>query len=345
MPSTVLDRDLRAPVVTDSTRRQFLAVLGAAGLLAGCSSADGSGPAGPATRTVQHPLGTAAVPVAPARVVALDRRAALPHLLALGVTPVGALTYESIIGTPFPPVVADRTGEVAVLPTGGGADDPSVEAVAALRPDLVIGWTAGIEEQYAALSRIAPTVAVDVDFTDAAVSLRAIAAAVGREAEAERVIGGFAERRAARFAELGDIGTVSVVLGIGGGQFRVYTPAGSSVARWLAEAGGSVVPTLADATGEPYGDEHVLIGPESLGQVTGDTVVVMFNTGAAGEAALAELEGSPLWAGLPAVRAGRVVRINSQESVGSYGFQGYDSVLDSLVDQWAASGRSPGGRP
>ncbi|TWF75680.1 iron complex transport system substrate-binding protein [Pseudonocardia hierapolitana] len=327
MPSTVLA----------ATRRDFLAILAAAALLPACSTDSGSGPA-PATRTVQHPLGTTEVPVAPTRVVALDRRAALPHLLALGVTPIAALTYESIIGTPFPPVIAEQARDVAVLPVAGSADDPNLEAVAALQPDLVIGWTGGIEEKYAALSAIAPTVAVDVDFTDASVSLRAIAAALGREAEADAVISAFDERRAARLREIGEIGNVSVVLGIGNQQFRVYQPTGSSVARWLAEAGGRIVPDLASAIGEPYGDELVLISPENLGQVTGDTIVVMHNTGAAGEAALAELEGSPLWPTLPAVRAGRVVKVNSQESVGSYGFQGYDSVLDTLVDQWTALG-------
>jgi iron complex transport system substrate-binding protein len=326
MPSTVLD----------ATRREFLAILAASGLLSACATTDR--PTAPATRTVQHPLGTTEVPVAPTRVVALDRRAALPHLLALGVTPVGALTYESIIGTPFPPVVAGQARDVTVLPTGGGADDPNLEAVAALRPDLLIGWTDGIEEQYSALSGIAPTVAVDVDFTDASVSLRAIAAALGREAEAEAVIRAFDERRGARLEEIGAIGDVSVVLSIGDQQFRIYQPTGSSVARWLVEAGGRIVPDIASSTGEPYGDEHVLISPEHLGQVTGDTIVVMHNTGAAGEAAVAELEGSPLWPTLPAVRAGRVVRVNSQESVGSYGFQGYDSVLDALVDQWTALG-------
>lgn len=317
-----------------STRREFLAVLAAAGLLTACTTADR--PAAPATRTVHHPLGTTEVPLAPTRVIALDRRAALPHLLALGVTPIGALTYESIIGSPFPPLVAEQARDVAVLPVAGSADDPNLEAVAALRPDLVIGWTGGIDEKYAALSAIAPTVAVDVDFTNAAVSLRAIAAALGREAAAEAVISAFGERRAARLREIGEIGDVSVVLGIGGQQFRVYQPAGSSVARWLAEAGGRLVPELGSAVGEPYGDELVLISPENLGQVTGQTIVVMHNTGAAGEVALAELEGSPLWPSLPAVRAGRVVKVNSQESVGSYGFQGYHSVLDTLVDQWTA---------
>src|SRR5688500_2517166 len=100
------------PVVTDATRREFLALVGAAGLLSACSTGPANGPAAPATRTVQHPLGTTEVPMAPTSVVALDRRAALPHLLALGVTPVGALTYESIIGTPFPPVVAEQARDV-----------------------------------------------------------------------------------------------------------------------------------------------------------------------------------------------------------------------------------------
>jgi iron complex transport system substrate-binding protein len=330
MSSTVLD--------ADATRREFLALVGAAGLLSACSAGPANGPAAPTTRTVQHPLGTTEVPLAPTRVVALDRRAALPHLLAIGVTPVGALTYESIIGTPFPPVVAEQARDVAVLPTGGGADDPNLEAVAALQPDLLIGWTGGIEEAYPALSGIAPTVAVDVDFTDASVSLRAIAAALGRETEAEAVVAAFNERRDARLREIGDIGAVSVVLSIGDQQFRVYQPAGSSVARWLAEAGGRIVPEAATMVGEPYEDELVLISPENLGQVTGDTIVVMHNTGAAGEAALAELESSPLWPTLPAVRSGRVVKVNSQESVGSYGFQGYESVLDAFVDQWTALG-------
>ena len=331
MSSTVLDAEV--------TRRGFLALMGAAGLLSACSAGPATGPAAPTTRTVQHPLGTTEVPLAPTRVVALDRRAALPHLLTIGVTPVGALTYESIIGTPFPPVVAEQARDVTVLPTGGGADDPNLEAVAALQPDLLIGWTGGIEEAYPALSGIAPTVAVDVDFTDASVSLRAIAAALGRETEAEAVVAAFNERRDARLREIGDIGAVSVVTrSIGDQQFRVYQPAGSSVARWLAEAGGRIVPDAATMIGEPDGDELVLISPENLGQVTGGTIVVMHNTGAAGEAALAELESSPLGPTLPAVRAGRVVKVNSQESVGSYGFQGYEPVLDALVDQWTALG-------
>jgi hypothetical protein len=42
--------------VLDATRREFLAIMAAAGLLPACATADR--PAAPATRTVHHPLGT-----------------------------------------------------------------------------------------------------------------------------------------------------------------------------------------------------------------------------------------------------------------------------------------------
>ncbi len=332
MPSPVLVR----PVTSDATRRRFLGLLGAAGLLTACSAGGGGGATGPATRTVTHTFGATEVPATPSRVVALDRRSTLPHLLSLGVTPVGALTHRSIIGSDFPPVVADRVRNVAVVATAGGADEPNLEAVAALRPDLLLGWTDGIEAVYPALSAIAPTVPIEMDFTDASVGLGAVARVLGRESDAAAVVAGFDERLAEAYAAVGTIGTVSVVLSVGDRQFRVYGPDGSSVCRWIVDGGGRIAPDQAGVAGETYEDMYVTISPENLGVVTGETLVVLHNTGAAGEAALAELERSPLWPTLPAVRAGRVVRLNSQESVGQYGFQGYDSVLDALVAQWTA---------
>jgi iron complex transport system substrate-binding protein len=317
------------------SRRHLLALLGTTAGLAGCSSTGAAGPAD-ATRTISHPLGTAEVPVNPTRVVALDRRGALPHLLALGITPVGALTHKSIIGTDFPDLVAEQTGDMTVLPVASGADEPALEPVTALHPDLVIGYTGGIEEVYPSLSQIAPTVAVDVDFTDAAVSLRAIAAAVGRDSEAERVVQEFDRRCDERLGRLGELGTVSIVLGIGDQQFRAYSRTGSSVARWLSERGATVVP---EAEGAEASEDKtfMLISPERLDILTGETIVVMYNSGPAGAAALAQLESAPTWRQLPAVRAGRVVKINSQSSVGSYGFQGYESVLDELTAGWPAA--------
>ena len=316
------------PVCTAATRREFLAILAAAGLLSGCAGGTTGAPGttgGATSRRIEQRLGVTDVPEAPARVVAIDRRGTPPHLLAFGITPVGALTHESI-GPQFPGVVADLARDVTVLPTAGSSDEVRLEAI-----------------QYDALSRIAPTVAVDIDVHDAEPSLRAIAAAVGRDEQADTIIGEFDALRAQRIAALGEIGTVSAVLGVGD-QIQVYRPQASSVTRWLQDAGGRIVPDTTGLAGERYRDLFVTVGPELLGEVNGDTLIVMANSGADGEAALSALSWNPLWSGLPAVRAGRVIRLNSQESVGYFGYQGYAAVLDSLAGQWVALAPcSPGG--
>lgn len=316
------------------TRRSVLVGLAATGLLTACSSAPPT-PAGPATRTVTHPLGVTDVPAAPARVLALDRRSTLPHLLALGVTPVGALTHSAIIGRDYPAVLGGAVDGITVVPTTDGSDVPALEPVAALAPDLILGWARGLEEVYPQLSAIAPTVGVEIDFSDASVALRTIASALGREAEAAAVIDGFDARLAAAGAAIGNPGPVTVLLGVGGGQFRVYRPGSVTVARWIADFGGTIVPDATTLPGDVT-DDFTTISPENLALLTGETIVLLANTGPDGEAAVREIETSPLWPGLPAVAAGRVVRVESQSAVGNFGFPGYGSALGALTDQWTA---------
>lgn len=108
--------------------------------------------------TVSHALGAAEIPAAPARVVTLssgDTDAAL----ALGVTPVAVVTPFYAPG-PELPWQAGRLGpEVTAIP-GNPDFSVDVEAVAAARPDLVLGTGAMLTPQtYQALTRIAPVVA------------------------------------------------------------------------------------------------------------------------------------------------------------------------------------------
>lgn len=314
------------------SRRTLLGGLAAAGLLTACSPGT-SAPAPAATRTVTHPLGVSEVPTEPVRVLALDRRSTLPHLLALGVTPVGALTHTAIIGSDFPSVLDGTVDGIAVVPVTDGSDVPALEAVAALQPDLIIGWARGLEDVAPQLAAIAPTVGVDIDFSDASVALRSIAAALGREAQADEVVAGFDARLAEAAAAVGDPGPVTVLLGVGGGQFRVYRPGSVTVARWVADFGGEVVPDPTTLPGDVT-DDFTTISPENLSLITGETIVLLANTGPDGEAAVREIETSPLWPTLPAVAAGRVVRVESQSAVGNFGFQGYESVLRTLTAQW-----------
>ncbi|WP_448601876.1 ABC transporter substrate-binding protein [Thermoleptolyngbya sp.] len=95
---------------------------------------------------VQHAVGETCIPTHPTRIVALDS-GTLEHLLALGIRPVGAvLSYE------FSKFL-DTAGIVDI----GAAEEPNLEKILTLQPDLIIGGDY-YETIYQQSSKIAPTI-------------------------------------------------------------------------------------------------------------------------------------------------------------------------------------------
>ena len=148
------------------TRREFLVGAGSLLVLApyGCGSDRESGAGGETanggTRTFRHFAGTTEVPNDPQRIVALQDQNALLPLLELGVTPVGSagVPDEDGPGGSFRRVAEYEVSEVEYV---GNFEEPSLEAVAAQEPDLIVG----IEDQegiYDRLSEIAPTVPIQI---------------------------------------------------------------------------------------------------------------------------------------------------------------------------------------
>ncbi len=118
------------------SRRRLLTGIAAAGLLTGCSATPPAAPAA-APRTRAHPggWGTVELPLAPARTVAMYATDSdFAHVLGLPL--VGAYGTTA---TAFPPYQAGRLDGVQSLVSW---PDPDYEAIAALRPDLVV-HTAG----------------------------------------------------------------------------------------------------------------------------------------------------------------------------------------------------------
>ncbi|PSK95377.1 iron complex transport system substrate-binding protein [Murinocardiopsis flavida] len=103
-------------------------------------------------RTVEHASGSTEITEKPSRVVVLDT-GELDDVLSLGVTPVGMAESDSPEGAP--PYLADRLSDVEVV---GGINDLNVEAIAALKPDLIVGSELRAARLYDTLSEIAPTV-------------------------------------------------------------------------------------------------------------------------------------------------------------------------------------------
>jgi iron complex transport system substrate-binding protein len=146
--------------------------------------------------TVTHALGTTTIEQEPKRIVTVGLRDQ-DTLLALGIKAVGAMDWfqqDTFAKWPWenwggsPP---------KVISTGGF--DINYEAVAAQRPDLILGIYQDLDDaKYKKLSAIAPTVAQSAKFkpytTPWRDETRSIAEAVGKKEKAEKLIGQVDER-------------------------------------------------------------------------------------------------------------------------------------------------------
>ena len=108
-------------------------------------------------RVIQHKLGEACIPAQPQRVVALDPRYILDHLLSLEINPIGYAAYpegEKVYLVGISPEDVEDAEYV------GSASQPSLEKIALLKPDLILTLN---DQAYRQLLAIAPTVVIDYD--------------------------------------------------------------------------------------------------------------------------------------------------------------------------------------
>ncbi|MEZ0491638.1 iron-siderophore ABC transporter substrate-binding protein [Kineococcus sp. TBRC 1896] len=197
--------------------------LSAALLLAGCSAsttapAPGTGTAA-AERVVEHARGQTRVPAAPQRVVVLEP-VQLDTAVALGTTPVGAAVASNVTGVPAYLGVGDAVRSVGTVP------EPDLEAIAALRPDLVLGTETRHGRLYDALSRIAPTVFMASQSDPWQDNVRLVGQALGQADRAAELLDGFQDRCAevAREHDLDGTVTANLLRPRDGGTFSLYGP-------------------------------------------------------------------------------------------------------------------------
>jgi iron complex transport system substrate-binding protein len=104
------------------------------------------------SRTVTSAYGTATVPAQPQRIVSVIGDIDFETLLALGMKPVGAGTQGGNLDSGFAPHLSGKTDGVQPL---AWADGAPIEAIAALRPDLIFVPN---EETARELESVAPVV-------------------------------------------------------------------------------------------------------------------------------------------------------------------------------------------
>ncbi len=189
----------------------------------------------------------------------------------------------------------DERPEVKALPRVGGFVDPSVEAVAALQPDLVLvqpgpGNRAPVEALAALRISILALRLSSVE--DVLAALRATAAALGRTRRGEELAQGLEATRARVRARARGLQPVRVLFAYGLEPLVVAGP-GSFADELLSDAGGTNVAADADRAYPVWSVERALGARPD--------VVLDASQGAAGREALQSLPGlrEARWVRLP----------------------------------------------
>jgi len=319
--------------VEDITRRRLLAAMPTLVVLAaGISCGDHGDEASPAstTRTVETHLGPVNVPVRPERVVVFDRRGTLAYLLDLGITPIAAMSAPNIYGgASFHPLIEADVADIHQI----SSTDPDLEQVAALKPDLIIGYSGdALGRGYDTVSAIAPTVSIPIDFNNPEDELTMLGKVFGMEEKAATLIGDFEAEIAAVRPRLRSPGRVSIVLPMADGV-RVYA-ASNLVGQIVTGLGGAIAPDVSRLNPDPSGNFTVL-SFERVDAIDGDTIVILANLATDWMTYKQSLYEMPVFQILPAVKAGRIVEVESQAVFGTAGLRGQRQILEQLARAFA----------
>ncbi|MGH3616061.1 MAG: iron-siderophore ABC transporter substrate-binding protein [Pseudonocardia sp.] len=323
---------MTAPIIGDPSRRQFLTVLAAIGLLTACGS-NSTGSTGVDTSagdfplTVRHAFGSTVIPAAPQRVVTVGYSEQDP-VLALGIAPVGIREWFG--KQPFATWewARDELGDARpeVLGLGDGLE---FEKITALRPDLILAPLGGIlEAEYPILARIAPTIAHSTDVPEYGTPwpelTRSVGRMLGRTDRAEEAVAAILNQFAEVVAAHPEFAGKSAVAAYDfGTAFGVYGPTQDPRGRFLVDLGFAFPPALASLfeAEEFYGE----ISREQLGLLEADVVVwVVYRD--SGQEGVAGIEVDPVYRSLRVSREGRHVFLSEATDPVNAAFS-FSSVL------------------
>lgn len=272
---------------------------------------DGSASAGAFPVTVETVFGPVTVEEEPQRVVALGWSDA-ETALALGVQPVAATDWLDFGGEGVGPWAEGRYDEAPeILPT-----EVSVEAVAALRPDLILNThSAADEDLHELLSQIAPTVGVPEGGgawnTPWREQVAIVAEALGRSEQGDELVADVEARFAeARGANPGFEGREVAVAAFFDGQYGAYVGIDGRV-RFMEELGFTNDP---DVEALDTGSFYAEVSREQLDLLDADLTVV-FPLAAA---EVSTIEGDPLLTGIPSAEDGRLVVLDDDTLIAAF---------------------------
>ncbi|GAA0524472.1 ABC transporter periplasmic component [Saccharopolyspora subtropica] len=291
----------------------------ALGATAACGASTGEQPAAPQAgeRVITHAKGQTKITGTPQRVVVLDT-GELDAVLALGVKPVGTVLPDA--NQNLQPYLAEKAGNIEIVGTIGS---PNLEKIAALKPDLILSSKVRDDQNYDALSKIAPTVFAETVGKTWKENFLLDAEALGKKEEAQRILDAYHQRAAEIGRQFGNPGATRVsTLRFLPGELRMYGT-GSYIGTILKDVGFTRPDTqLVDKT-------HVKISREQLSLADGD-LLFYSAYGDNTKQQMADVTGSVQWTTLGAVRNGKAIEVPDDTWFLGLGPIAANLVLDDL---------------
>jgi iron complex transport system substrate-binding protein len=251
--------------------------------------------------TVENAMEPVTLEKTPEKVVILTNEGT-EALLALGVTPVGAV--QSWTGDPwYDHIAADMEGVEVV----GVESQVNVEAVASLQPDLIIGNKMRHEDIYEQLKAIAPTVYAETLRGNWKENFELYAKAVNKEEEGNQILADYDERIEGLKTELGeDLNKEVSMVRFMAGDVRIYHK--DSFSGVILEQLGFARPESQNV--DDFAEKNVT--KERIPAMDGD--VLFYFTYEVGDGEASELEKEwiedPLFKNLEVAKNGQVYKVD-----------------------------------
>lgn len=262
-------------------------------------------------REVQHEAGVTSICGYPERVVALDPHA-MDLLLSLGVQPIGYAEIDVALLHPFS-MGAEMTeikylGDRITAPPAylGSRNQPSLETILKLQPDLIVGEGAS-RFNYETLARLAPTLLLKgVEADQWQQNIQTLAQAFGAEETAQAVI--TAHNQTIETVRTAIAPAVAqrqgLLLATDGSSFTIFHDQQDYAGSLLRDVGI----TLIDVEDNSYASLSVEILPE----LEADFIIVMAASDNTVEAEQQRWQQSPVLRSLPAYQNNQVYFVDYQ---------------------------------
>lgn len=261
------------------------------------------------------------IPQGQKRIVVLEF-SLLDDLIALGVTPAGTASSQADEGGD-PPYLAAKMANIARV---GTRQQPNLEQIMALKPDLIIADTTFQSAIYPQLQQIAPTImlnGLNGGIETQKANLKTLAKLTNTNLQYQAQLNQL-NLTMSEAVKIGQAHPGSTLIGFADdkGQFHALT-ANALASNVLAKLSHPNVITVSRKT------QAVMIPVETMITKNPKNIIVLLTDG--NKSQLAKLQKNPLWQQVPAVKSGHVYLMDRDIWAKSHGILAFNLMLQQAL--------------